>query len=239
MIYIKIIFMNHFVSNLNKEVECYLQENYYQPEANVIKAKDGILLLEDIFQRLKSFTMNYHFNDKAEEIMFFKKHKPKLFSNLIFFRKIHNLEMYRPIGGIISQQEYFKRELERIKDYFHKNMDFYHYYRSGNTFMDEIFFLRKQNPEVLLHLDTFYFERDPLFSTNCDFKVAKILANDMLESYIKEELEKLEKKDYGFTKVFQPKEKLTWTGSKVDLVELIYALMEAKVFTKFTNDQDG
>lgn len=96
--------------------------------------------------------------------------------------------------------------------------------------MDETFFLRGRNPEILLYQETFYFERDPLFSTNCDFKVAKILANDMLESYIRKELEKLENKDYELVSLFQPKEKLTWTGSKVDLIELIYALMEAKVF---------
>lgn len=221
--------MKKYVETLQKEVEDYLQVNNYQDVNNLNKAKNGILLLEDIFHRLKSFIVEYGFKDAEEEIVFFKEHKPKLFCYLIFFRKVYNLEMHRPTGGGIIQQEYFKKELDHIKDYFQKNMDFYHYYRSDNTFMDEIFFIRGQNPEILLYLETFYFERDPAFSTNCDFKVAKVLANDMLESFIIAELDKLENKEPDYDSVFL-KEKLTWTGSKADLIELIYALIEAKVF---------
>lgn len=223
--------MEQFVEKLQEEVELYLHKSGGRLNDNPARTKNGILLLEDIFRRLKSFVVEeYEFKSTEEEIKFFKEHKPGLFSNLIFYRKVNNLEMNRPTGGRKVQQEYFRKELENINDYFNKNRDFYHYYRSGNTFMDEVFFLRGQNPEVLLNLETFYFERDPLFSTNCDFKVAKILANDMLESYIREELDKLEDKDYGLKSLFQPKEKLTWTGNKADLIELIYALMEAKVF---------
>lgn len=222
--------MKQVLEKLQQEVEIFQNENNSLCIENLSKAKNGIFLMEDIFHRLKSFIIEYHFRDKREEIVFFKEYKPKLFCNLIFYRKIYNLEMHRPTGGIIVQQEYFKKELEHIKDYFYKNMDFYHYYRSDNTFMDEIFFLRNQDPEVLLDLEVFYLEKDPRFSTNCDFKVTKILANDMLESYIIAELEKLENKNIELNNFALPKEKLTWTGSKTDLVELIYALVEAKVF---------
>ncbi|SHE71734.1 RteC domain-containing protein [Dysgonomonas macrotermitis] len=223
--------MEQFVKKLHEEVVSYLQGIDNQAEDNLAKAKKGILILEDVFHRLKSFIVEgYEFKSKEEEIKFFKEHKPKLFCNLIFYRKIYNLEMHRPTGGGIIQQDYFRKELDHINDYFHKNLDFYHYYRSDNTFMDEIFFLRGQNTEILLHLETFYFERDPLFSTNCDFKIAKILANNMLESYIRDEIEKLENKDYELKNYFQPKTKITWTGTKAELIELIYALIEVKVF---------
>ena len=57
--------------------------------------------------------------------------------------------------------------------------------------------------------------------------MAKILANDLIESYVKKELYKLENlslsdeedKDNTF-----PKTKLTWTGKKIDLVVLAYGL---------------
>lgn len=222
--------MKQFTDKLHKEVEVHLHKDNNPANDNLTRAKNGILLLEDIFHRLKTFTIDYHFSDKSEEIRFFKEQKPKLFCNLIFYRKMYNLEMHRPTGGQTSQQEYLQKELEHIKDYFQKNMDFYHYYRSGNTFMDELFFLRGQDPEILLHLETFYFERDPLFSTNCDFKVAKILSNDMLESYIMLELDKLGSKNTEPIAHSFPKERLTWTGTKTDLIELIYALGEAKVF---------
>jgi len=43
-----------------------------------------------------------------------------------------------------------------------------------------------------LNRDSFYFERDPKFFTEFDSKVAQILANDMLSTYLNAELLKLE-----------------------------------------------
>lgn len=80
-------------------------------------------------------------------------------------------------------------------------------------------------------MESFYFERDPGFSTNCDFKVAKVLANDMIETYVKKELSKLENTELtesGEIDDIFPKVKLTWTASKVDLVALAYGLKHVK-----------
>lgn len=222
--------MNQFVSELRKEVEEFRLNGSNQQEKLLILFKDGILLMEDVFNRLKAFVLTYSFKDKEEEIAFFKKAKPKLLSHLIFYREAYNIEMNRPQGGPDAQREYFHRELERIEGYYWKNKEFFHYYRSGNTYMDEVFFLRSSKPEIGLHLESFHFERDSLFCTNCDYKVANILANDMLESYLVLELDKLENKNNESDSPAFPKEKLTWTASKTDLIELIYALVEAKVF---------
>jgi len=79
--------------------------------------------------------------------------------------------------------------------------------------------------EKNLHLETFHSERDSRFSTNCDYKVAKIFANDMLESYLTIELHKLEDKECSMVaNTTFPKPRLTWTGNKSDLIEIIYAL---------------
>ena len=74
------------------------------------------------------------------------------------------------------------------------------------------------------YLDVFYYERDPQFSTNCDFNVAKIMANDMLQVYLQSELEALDNNIGKSAGSPFPKVKLTWTESKTDLIELIYAL---------------
>jgi Asp-tRNA(Asn)/Glu-tRNA(Gln) amidotransferase C subunit len=139
--------------------------------------------------------------------------------------------MNRPEGGCEAQRDYFKKELERIEGYFRKNREFYHYYRSGNTYMDEMFFLRSSKPEFHLHLETFHFERDMAFSTNCDYKVSKILANSLIESYINSELDRLEYKGNS-TNNNSPssnfKSGLIWTGSKIDLLEIAYAIDTAQ-----------
>ena len=62
--------------------------------------------------------------------------------------------------------------------------------------------------------------------------MAKILANELLRIYLNEELLKLEQAQYPHSDLPTfPKTKETWTGSKTDLVELIYALCETESFS--------
>ena len=120
-----------------------------------------------------------------------------------------------------------KKELNRLKDFFDRNLDFYKYYRMGCTHLDNLCFVRNK-PFIYPHLEAFYFERDPKFSSHCDFKVARLLANELLCIYLNTELQKLEEpKLPGHELPSSPKTKETWTHNKVDLVELIYAIIEA------------
>lgn len=129
----------------------------------------------------------YNFLNDNEEIYFFKEIKPKLFSKLIYFRKIYYLELNRPVADFNRIRKYLHKEQYRIHFFSERNADFIQYYRSGKTTLDKFYFLRNRR-EFELNLECFYFERDPKFSTNFDFKVAKLLANDMLAAYLNAEL---------------------------------------------------
>ena len=97
------------------------------------------------------------------------------------------------------------------------------YFRSGATHLDSLYFLRGQT-DTEQYLETFYYELDPQFSTNADFKVAKILANDMLSVYLMGELESLESTNLRNMVLPLPDVRPTWQDSKTDLTELIYLL---------------
>ena len=71
--------------------------------------------------------------------------------------------------------------------------DFVRYYRSGLTHMDSMYYLRG-SIDTALYLESFHHERDPSFSTNCNFKVARILANELLIQYLTKELEVFEQR---------------------------------------------
>lgn len=222
--------MHQFVTKLSREVNESLCRINGRNEKVLCRAHECIVLLESVFEHLKEFIETYQFKDEQEEISFFKDIKPKLFCYLIFYRKVYNIEMYRPKGGNDVQIVYLKKELQRITDFFLKNKDFYHYYNTGSTHLDKTYFLRGKT-ETILNMESFYFERDPDFSTNCDFKVAKILANDMLEPYIKKELYKLENSSRPGEERINgdfPKTKPTWTAKKIDLVALAYGIKHAK-----------
>jgi hypothetical protein len=220
--------MLQFSSSLKKEVDARIDQIENSEISVIAKALEASRVLAEAFNQLKEFTLPYNFKDEQDEIFFFKETKPRLCSRLIYYRKIYNIEMNRP-AGIDKQREYLNDRLNDINDYNCKRLDFIRYYRSGFSHLDALYFLRG-NRDIEQYLETFYYELDPKFTTNCDFKVAKILANDMLQVYLMQEIELLHDKGmklghYGF-----PVTKKTWKGSKTELQELIYALDSARSF---------
>jgi len=192
--------------------------------------------LEIDFNELKSHISEYSFNNETEEIQFFKETKPQISSQLLYYNGICKFENSRPIGSDTVQKEFTLKQLDLLKDYFDKNIDFYRYYRAHRTDLDKHYFLRCQ-PDLEMYFDSFYFERDPKFSTGFDLKVATILANDMLSDYLNAELVKEDVPNaHQFDNTNTQKVKAKWTGSKVALIELIYAFHTSKCINNGKSD---
>lgn len=217
--------MKSFVSILENEIEEKLKK-IESADLNVLKKSlEASLVLGDAFLRLKEFISTYAFRDEDEEIEFFKVIKPRLFYRLIYYRKVYNIEMNRPLG-VASQRSYLVDEIKAVNRYNAKRSDFVRYYRSGLTHLDSMYYLRG-SVDAALYLETFHYERDPLFSTNCDFKVARILANEKLIRYLTKELETLEQHQ---TEPPLPRVRIVWNGTKTELVEQIFAWDSRKIF---------
>lgn len=217
--------MKSFVSILENEIEEKLKK-IESADLNVLKKSlEASLVLGDAFLRLKEFISTYAFRDEDEEIEFFKVIKPRLFYRLIYYRKVYNIEMNRPLG-VASQRSYLVDEIKAVNRYNAKRSDFVRYYRSGLTHLDSMYYLRG-SVDAALYLETFHYERDPLFSTNCDFKVARILANEKLIRYLTKELEALEQHQ---TEPPLPRVRIVWNGTKTELVEQIFAWDSRKIF---------
>jgi len=80
-------------------------------------------------------------------------------------------------------------------------------------------------------LDTVYFETDHRFSTSHDYKAAKIIANDLIQVYLEDQLHNIIYKDKS---IDLPT--LSWTGIKAALTELIYGLHSQAVFNNGNTD---
>lgn len=216
--------MRKFASRLLEDAKKRIgQEETNQPDV-VLRALTLTEYMEDAIGKLKAYILNYAFRDDAEEIEFFKEIKPGLYRYLLYYRKIYHIEINRAHGCIDQQREYLKRELSRLQIYVERRHFLYNYHRCGATHLDGYFFLRRnihlRRPEY--YGDSFTFERDPSFSTLCDFGVAKIMAHEMLQQYLLGELARLEFPDGEY--VATPTERITWTHSKTELIELLYSL---------------
>jgi hypothetical protein len=220
--------MLQFTSRLKKEADLKIEQIECSEVSVITKSLDASRVLTEAFNQLKTFVLSYDFKDEDEEIFFFKDAKPKLCSRLIYYRKVYNIEMSRP-AGTDKQREYLCEILDDINRYNAKRLDFIRYYRSCSSHLDSLYFLRGK-ADTEQYLETFSYELDPKFTTNYDFKVAKILANDMLSAYLMHELDLLNDNGININSFGFPATKKTWKGTKTELQEQIFSWDSTKIF---------
>jgi hypothetical protein len=219
------------LNNLNEQL------NFIDLEIDdqIKKCEQAITVILKSINELKKAATKTNFKSKSEEIQFFKEVKPLFTSKLIYFNLVYRIEMKKPNGGNKILKKYYNNELLKLKAFFDNELEFYQYYRSGSTYLDYKYFLRGE-VDIKLALDSYYFESDMSFATSHDFKVATILANDLIELYLENQLLMLENNENSEKSQRKPNVKLTWTGSKVALIELIYALHTEGVFNNGAAD---
>lgn len=170
-----------------------------------------------------------------QEIDFFKNIKPLFLSRLIYHLRVYNIETNKPHGALKIKRKYLQLELNKLKYYFDENLEFYRYYRTGSNYLDHKYFVRG-NQDIRLSLDTHVFELDPDYCTSHDFKVSTILANDLLQIYLENEMTNLDFKTSVKALDTSMKSSLRWTSSKAALIELMYALHQSGSFNNGQTD---
>ena len=211
---------------LEKEIEGVLE-----------RSEEGIKVTQRALEQIRELLLKRKSTSTSDEIYFFKNIKPQVFSKLIYYVKLFSIESKRPRSSNKSQVKYFNKHIDRLQNYFNDNLEFYHYYRRGATFLDNEYFIRGK-ANIRLFPDSLSFFADDKFSTSHDSTVATILAYDMLIIYLKTEIDKLENNNgmEANYNAFQKQSKLFWTGNKTDLIELIYALHSSGVINSGTAD---
>ncbi len=223
--------INLLLTNLNEQI------NFIDLEIDnsILKCENALEVILASIANLKKVVLKTNFKSKLEEIHFFKEIKPQFTSKLVYYNTIFNIETKKPNGGNRILKKYYNNELIKLKAFFDNELEFYKYYRSGSTYLDYKYFLRGKF-DIKLSLDSYYFEADTNFATSHDYKVAKILANDLIQLYIENQLIMIDNKDNSEKSQRKPNIKLMWTGSKAALTELLYALHSEGIFNNGTAD---
>ncbi|NYJ27830.1 RteC domain-containing protein [Allomuricauda sp. ARW1Y1] len=202
----------------------------------LFKAEKGIALVEKCIRKLQKQIVGQDFETQADEIYFFKHVKPQIFSKLIYYIRLFSIESKRPRGKDVAQIKYLQQQIDKLQTFFNDNLEFYNYYRRGAMSMDEQYFVRG-NRDLRLPLESFHFLIDDAFSTCQDGTVATIMAYDMLIVYLRKEVDDLNNNmEPTKNTIMEKPSKLFWTGSKTDLIELLYALHTSKCINGGTVD---
>jgi len=225
--------MKLFSESLMAELEQQLKQIHLQTQNPIDYAEHAIKCNILVLEQLKNYFIKYKRLNKKDEIEFFRNIKPKFVAKLIYYNEIYALETQKPLGSLKTIDKYYKAELLKLKIYFKQNKDFYRYYRTTNDYLDKKYFIRATYDLKLMH-DSLYFQIDHRFSTSHDYKVARILANDALKIFLEEQIANLDQKKTKASPTSSWDKATRWTGSKVDLIELIYALHTQDVFNNGT-----
>lgn len=214
--------INKYVKIIH-ELEAHLNEISLENDDIISFSEQAIEVILKSFLEIKKYVLTTGFKNLEEEVLFFKELKPKIVSKLIYHNAIYKIETKKPNGGSKNIRKYYNNELSKLKRFFDNNLDFFKYYRTGSSYLDDHYFVRERH-NLKLSIDSFYFEADHRFSTSHDYKVAKIIANDLIQVYLEGQLLTLEIN--GSSSFQQDKELplLNWTANKTSLIELIYAL---------------
>ncbi|TKC09694.1 RteC domain-containing protein [Pedobacter frigoris] len=183
------------------------------------------LFLKEMLCSIKTKISQTGFTDGQQEIYFFKNIKPQILGKLIYYNKVFRIETTCPVSKGKIHQSYFENLLKTLKSEYKEsicNEDFYRYYRADRTDRDHTYFRLGQ---INYHdgLTSGVFEIDISFSTYYDNKIAHIVANELLYSYILTKINPEENPD-NILLNGEAKKDISWTNSQNALIELIYAL---------------
>ncbi|WP_111709127.1 RteC domain-containing protein [Lutibacter citreus] len=193
---------------------------------NIKNLDEGIKISRTCLNEFSILVRSNKFSSKGNEITFFKYQKPFIEGRLLYFKSLRNYWLERPVLGVSKQRKFIVNELKKIDTRKCKQLEFVKYYRLKKRKLDHIYFLRSSD-QLELFVDTSHHFKDPEFTTSHDYLVSKIVAQDLLITFFSNELEALKKKksnviDENIKPIIF--EDLQWTGTKTELLELIFAL---------------
>jgi hypothetical protein len=205
-------------------------------QISVEESVEMVMFLKKCLAELRTSFLSLESISTQDEVIFFKEVKPKVLGFLLYFNKIHTLELKRPNGSYDTIKDYYENEHRELTTFYDKNLDFYQYYRAGSNYMDEHYFTRGKFSYDLC-VESFHFIIDSDFSTGYDYKVAKIICNEMLRIYHNKKINSLEKQSIiDKNRTLLPVGNMKWTASKAAAIELGYALHTSSVINRGQTD---
>ncbi len=219
--------MRNFAEEMLLKIDAEIESIGFNNDITINDAPHIVKYIIPLYDQLRKLTVDHIFSSTEEEIYFFKELKPNILGRYLYFNKVYRIESQCPSGSNDVIKEYLNDELGGLTYFFRRNLELYQYYRSKATTYDTYYFIRGK-ADIRLCCDSFQCDRDPMFSTGYDHKIAKILANEMLQIYLNKRIINLGQSEainkQAITKIPYP---ANWTSNKIFLIELGYALYVA------------
>lgn len=217
----------NYSNELYEELQRELSLLNLEVENPLIQIDSACKLVDNAMTELKAYLIGHKFQSDEEEIEFFKEHMTLYLKDAVFYTEVFNIESIKKIGTKKSLRHYYEQELRSIQNYLDSHQTLYNYLLLEKYDKDKTYFLRSSEAPVYKP-SLFRHTLDTRFCTVFTLYFGRIKGVLEISKYIYIQLKKLN----GISTVAEMTKKppLTWTGKKVDLVELVYALKAGGVF---------
>jgi len=213
-----------------EEILSLLERNLEQLELQAPLDRDtaekAIELSRDSLQATRERVIKKGFKSLQDECAFFKTIKPNLVGYLIFYINVIHIELHRPLVSGKEKHSFYIDYISTLGNYFLEHREVYQYYIGQRTHLDMEYFTRNSN-SAAWYPDSLTSLIDAQFTTPKDMVIAQIIGNTRTINYLRRKVSRNKKKLFCEG---NKESNLKWTGNKVDLVELIYALHSSGSF---------
>ncbi|MDX9882241.1 MAG: RteC domain-containing protein [Prolixibacteraceae bacterium] len=203
----------HIVEQLKDNLQKINSAEYDE----IPKVEKSVGICSTALLELRDYVNRSDFKKQEEEIRFFKEIKPYVLSEYLYYSKLWEILVRQPVTSIRRKKKYLRQMIAETQQFLNDNTEFYLYCRSGASHLDEKYFVRT---EISCTLNCSRFIYDPFFSTNHDYTLAAIKANEKIAAYCNEELNKL--KRWGKYRLVRSD--MTWDHTKRDLMLIVYGI---------------
>jgi len=208
-----------FVQELERRMLDQLEEVARHAETDLQQAERSYLMVGKYLKELHAFCQDHTFESRQEEITYFKEIKPRFMREWIFYLQLFHLESRMPVGGTEALAVFLKQHLDGVHQYLTSNQFLYVYHRSGQTNMDEQFFVAEPDDSLQL---IYTQDGDPDIGNKFSYVLAKIQAYEDLAAYL---LRRMDAAAQGITAIERDKKEVKWEGNLAQLYEVGYAFV--------------
>lgn len=171
---------------------------------------------------LLEVSKSHSFASEKEEIRFFKEIQSGVYGHLIFFKQVSSVLLDGALTKSPLPKKQLKKALASSRKAIKQNKDFYHYILLDKNYLDDKYFRRSASKHGQPNT-TFLF--DPKCTTPHCLLLGEIIGYRLFSKYLTKQSEN------KYQPVLHERARsLKWTGKKVDLIELVYALHASGVF---------
>lgn len=178
-------------------------------------------ITNNALKELREALTRYRFKSIEEEVDFFKNIKPSVHAQVLFFIELYQIELQRPSITEKKQQiSYFKKLSAHYTQLLRKNYMLQLYHKTQRSAEDQQLFCRNSTIPYLVPIDPLE-DFDTLFPP-ASTELSRIIAYEKVLDHISQIIKSIR------TGSKQPSihqsSGMNWTGSKIELIELAYAL---------------